>query len=59
MENIKAKRYNRITYKDLMSLMDIQETAAKKYIRDMREHYAVPILMVCHFFEYFKVPNSM
>jgi hypothetical protein len=50
-----ASDYHRMTYKDLMSLMAIEETLAKRYLTDIKKHYEISIVLFKHFRNYFKV----
>ena len=49
--------FNILRTKDLAQLLNVQQTAAKAYLRDIKEAFGVTAVMFIHFKRYFKVPE--
>lgn len=47
--------HERITYQDLIYLMNAKESTAQRYISDIRKHYKINLVTYWHYLNYFKI----
>lgn len=44
---------SKLTFQDLIFLLEVGAGTAKKYLRDIKDQYKIPIVLYCHFKLYF------
>lgn len=49
------KPFQRLTAKDLSTILVISETTAKRYLKDIKLHFAVVVVTYQHFLTYFNL----
>lgn len=48
--------YNKITAKWIMNNLQVSHCTAKKYLKDLKNHFKTKIVLEAHFCDYFNVP---
>lgn len=53
MESLKV-----ITAKELANTMGVHVNTAKSFIKDIKQEYEIPIVLLCHIHRYFKIDTK-
>ncbi|GEL11817.1 hypothetical protein SAMN05192550_2807 [Flavobacterium glycines] len=48
------KEFQKLSFKDIQSLMLVSEATAKKYLTDIKTHFCITIVTYSHFKQYIK-----
>lgn len=53
-DTINYKEYQKLSFKDIQTLLIVSEASAKRYLTDIKEHFKIDAVLYLHFKKYFK-----
>lgn len=48
------KEYQKLSFKDIQTLLTVSEASAKRYLSDIKNHFEINAVLFSHFKKYFK-----